>query len=98
MELRLKAAAKKIGPLLLQGLLSWPYWGFMLLVVSFVYKLNWLDHQFNVGGMNDWKRKVNYGAVILASFWTLLLGRRARWIALVIIDLVLSALIFSDLV
>ncbi|MBO9597849.1 MAG: LTA synthase family protein [Cohnella sp.] len=98
MELRLKTAVKKLGPLLLQGLLRWPYWGFMLFVLSIVYKLNWLDHQFNVGGMNDWKWKVNYGAVILSAFWTLLLGRRARWIALVIIDLALSALIFSDLV
>lgn len=98
MDKRLQAAARKLGPLLSQGLLSWPYWGFMLFVLSIVYKLNWLDHQFNVGGMNDWKWKVNYGAVTLSAFWTLLLGRRARWISLVVIDLALSALLFSDLV
>ncbi|MFC5529898.1 LTA synthase family protein [Cohnella yongneupensis] len=95
---RLKATAKKVWPLLLNGLTSWPYWGFMLFVLSIVYKLEWLDHQFNVGAMNDWKWKVNYGAAILAAFWTLLLGRRARWITLVVLDLVLSALLFSDLI
>lgn len=95
---RLTAAARKTWPLLRKGLLGWPYWGFMLFVVSIVYKLNWLDHQFDVGGMNDWKWKVNYGAVILTAFWTLILGRRARWITLVALDLALSALLFSDLI
>ncbi len=95
---RLSAGARKAWPWLTKGLRAWPYWGFGLFVLSIVYKLNWLDHQFDVGGMNDWKWKVNYGAVILTSFWTLLLGRRARWIALVALDLALSALLFSDLI
>lgn len=95
---RLTAGARKALPWLTKGLRAWPYWGFALFVLSIVYKLNWLDHQFDVGGMNDWKWKVNYGAVILTSFWTLLLGRRARWIVLVALDLALSALLFSDLI
>lgn len=98
MGVRWKHAAKQAGRWIGLWLRKWPYWGFLLYVASMVYKLEWLDHQFNVGGMNDWKWKVNYGAAMLAAFWTLLLGRRARWIALVAIDLALSALIFSDLI
>ncbi|MFD0674201.1 LTA synthase family protein [Cohnella sp. GCM10027633] len=95
---RWKHTARQAGRWIWVGLRNWPYWGFMLFVASMYYKLEWLDRQFNVGAMNDWKEKVIYGAVILTAFWTLLLGRRARWIALVALDLALSALIFSDLI
>ncbi|OXS62635.1 hypothetical protein B1A99_01910 [Cohnella sp. CIP 111063] len=77
---------------------SWPVWGIALLVVSMLYKLNELDHQFNVGGMNHWKWAVNLGAVLLASFWTIFLGVRARAVSLAALDLALSVLIFADLI
>jgi phosphoglycerol transferase MdoB-like AlkP superfamily enzyme len=63
-----------------------------------LYKLNALDHQFNVGGMNYWKWAVNLGAVLLASFWTIFLGRRARAVSLALLGLILSILLFADLI
>lgn len=69
-----------------------------MLAVSLLYKLNFLNHEFNVGEMNDWKWKVNLGAVLLASFWTIFLGRRAKALSLAILDLGLSFLLFSDLI
>ncbi|MFC6553392.1 LTA synthase family protein [Cohnella cellulosilytica] len=70
----------------------------MLLVAAMGYKLNELDHQFNVGGMNYWKWAVNFGAVLLVSFWTVFLGVRARAVGLAVLDAVLSFLIFADLI
>ncbi len=77
---------------------SWPIWGIALLVASILYKLNELDHQFNVGGMNYWKWAVNLGATLLVSFWTIFLGVRARAVSLAVLDLALSFLIFADLI
>ncbi|TVY00419.1 LTA synthase family protein [Cohnella terricola] len=77
---------------------KWPLWGIILLVASMLYKLNELDHQFNVGGMNYWKWAVNLGAAFLVSFWTVLLGRRARAVSLALLDLAVSFLMFADLI
>jgi len=77
---------------------KWPLWGIILLVASMLYKLNELDHQFNVGGMNYWKWAVNLGAAFLVSFWTVLLGRRARAVSLALLDLAVSVLMFADLI
>ncbi|RKP55096.1 LTA synthase family protein [Cohnella endophytica] len=82
---------------LLKVLQYWP-WGITLLVISVAYKLNELDHQFNVGGMNYWKWAVNIGAVLLVSFWTFFLGRRAKALSIAVLDLALSILLFSDLI
>jgi lipoteichoic acid synthase len=95
---QLRTAAYKGLQLSIRGLLLWPFWGILLLTVSMLYKLDELDHQFNVGGMNQWKWLVNLGAVLLVSFWTIFLGRRSRAISLAILDLVLSFLMFSDLI
>ncbi|QJD83791.1 LTA synthase family protein [Cohnella herbarum] len=75
-----------------------PLWGVILLAASMLYKLNELDDQFNVGGMNYWKWAVNLGAVLLVSFWTVFLGVRARAISLALLDLALSVLLFADLI
>jgi lipoteichoic acid synthase len=95
---QLQTAARKGLQLFLRGLMLWPYWGITLLVASMLYKLNKLDDQFNVGGMNYWKWAVNLGAILLASFWTIFLGRRWRAISLALLDAVLSFLLFADLI
>ncbi|MFC5700662.1 LTA synthase family protein [Cohnella faecalis] len=41
---------------------------------------------------------ITFGSIMVVSFWTLLLPRFSRWVALWILNLVLSAIIFSDLV
>jgi len=95
---QLQTAARKGVRLSLRNLRYWPYGGAMLLIVSMLYKLNWLDGQFNVGGMNHWKWEVNLGAMVLATFWTVWLGRRARAVVLAALDLLLSFSMFADLV
>ncbi|KIL37247.1 hypothetical protein SD71_00570 [Cohnella kolymensis] len=95
---QLHTASRKGLRLSLDGLRLWPYWSITLLIVSILYKLNWLDHQFNVGGMNHWKWKVNLGAMFFATFWIVFLGRHGRLIAVALVDTVLSFLLFSDLV
>src|SRR4051812_16845814 len=80
------------------GIKLWPFWGILMLTASMLYKLNKLDHEFNVGGMNHWKWTVNLGAMLLITSWTLFLGRRSKAIALAALDLVLSFLLFSDLI
>ncbi|THF79923.1 LTA synthase family protein [Cohnella fermenti] len=94
----LQTAARKGVRLSWEGIRLWPYWGAMLLIASMAYKLNWLDRQFDVGAMNHWKRTVNIGAMVLATFWTVWLGRRARAVALTVLDLVLSFIMFADLI
>jgi lipoteichoic acid synthase len=95
---QLQTAARKGIRLSLNGLQLWPFWGITLLIVSMLYKLNWLDHQFNVGGMNHWKWAVNLGALLFATFWMVFLGKRGRVIAVAIVDTALSFLLFADLV
>jgi lipoteichoic acid synthase len=95
---QLQTAARKGVRLSLEGLRYWPYWGAMLLIASMLYKLNWLDGQLNVGGMNHWKWTVNLGAMVLATFWTVWLGRRTRAVVLAVIHLLFSFIIFADLI
>ncbi|RUS48667.1 LTA synthase family protein [Cohnella sp. AR92] len=94
----LQTAARRGVRLSWEGIRLWPYWGAMLLIASMAYKLNWLDRQFDVGAMNHWKRTVNVGAMVIATFWTVWLGRRARAIALTVLDLLLSFIMFADLI
>ncbi|MFC5471764.1 LTA synthase family protein [Cohnella suwonensis] len=98
MYAQLGEGARKAFSWIVWALRLLPVWSIALLVVSIAYKLNQLDHQFNVGGMNQWKWYVNIGAAMLASFWTIFLGTRARALALAILDLALSFLMFSDLI
>lgn len=95
---QLRAISLKTGQMLIRGLQLWPFWGVMLLILSLLYKLNELDNQFNVGGMNHWKWAVNLGAIMLVSFWTLLLGRRARAVSLAALNAILSIVLFADLI
>ncbi|BBI34876.1 LTA synthase family protein [Cohnella abietis] len=95
---QIQGGARKGLHWIVRALTLWPIWGIILLAVSILYKLNELDNQFNVGGMNYWKWAVNLGAVLLVSFWTIFLGRRARALSLAILNLALSILLFSDLI
>ncbi|WP_019004139.1 LTA synthase family protein [Cohnella laeviribosi] len=95
---QLQTAARSGIRLSLRGLRKWPYGGAMLFIAAMLYKLNWLDGQLNVGGMNPWKWTVNLGAMVLATFWTVWLGRRTRAVVLACLDIVFSAVMLADLV
>lgn len=48
--------------------------------------------------MNPLDYVIAIGSLLLVSFWTLWLPRRGRLIALVVLDVLLTALIYSDMV
>ncbi|KAF6614151.1 LTA synthase family protein, partial [Paenibacillus sp. EKM208P] len=48
--------------------------------------------------MNPLDYVIAMGSLLLVSFWTLWLPRRGRLIALVVLDILLTALIYSDMV
>lgn len=95
---QLQTQARKGLRISVNGLRYFPFWAAALMIVAMLYKLAYLDRHLNVGGMNHWKWEVNLGAMLLAASWTALLGPRARMLALVVVDLLLSTVIFSDLV
>ncbi|MBW5445026.1 sulfatase-like hydrolase/transferase [Cohnella sp. CFH 77786] len=95
---QLQSAARKGLRISWNGFRYIPYGAAALLIVSMLFKLAYLDRHLNVGGMNHWKWEVNLGAMMLATFWTAFLGPRARIASIVVLDLLLSAVIFSDLV
>lgn len=95
---QLQTATRKGMRLSLDFLRYVPFWAAALLILSMLFKLAFLDRQLNVGGMNHWKWQVNLGAMLIAASWTAFLGPRARIAALLAVDALLSAVIFSDLV
>jgi lipoteichoic acid synthase len=95
---QLQTAARNSVRLSWAGVRYVPFWAALLMIAGMLLKLAYLDKHLNVGGMNHWKWEVNLGAMFLATFWTVFLGPRARIAALTIIDLLFSAVIFSDLV
>lgn len=48
--------------------------------------------------MNILDYVIAIGSLLLVSFWTLWLSRRGRLVALVVLDILLTALIYSDMV
>jgi lipoteichoic acid synthase len=95
---QLQSAARKSIRLSWDGLRYIPFWAASLMIAGMLLKLCYLDSHLNVGGMNHWKWDVNLGAMLLATFWTIFLGPRARILALTLVDFLFSCIIFSDLV
>lgn len=95
---QMQAVAKRGLRLSFDGIRIGSVWGTALLVLSMLFKLEWLDHQLDVGGMNHWKWMVNAGAMLIATCWLALLGPRARAIGITVLDLALTFVIFSDLI
>ncbi|WP_276356403.1 LTA synthase family protein [Cohnella caldifontis] len=98
MNTQMETTFRRGTRLTLNALRFFPYWAALLLIAGMLFKLYYLDRHLNVGGMNHWKWEVNLGAMLLATCWTAFLGPRARITALVVVDLILSIVIFSDLV
>ncbi|TJY43539.1 LTA synthase family protein [Cohnella pontilimi] len=95
---QLQTAARNGVRISLTGIRYVPFWAALLMIAGMLLKLAYLDRHLNVGGMNHWKWEVNLGAMFLATFWTVFLGPRARIVALILVDLLMSGIILSDLV
>lgn len=94
----IQIADRKTVRLVWNFLRLFPFWAALLMIAVMLIKLAYFDSRLNVGGMNRWKWEVNTGAMLLAAFWTAFLGPRARLLALVILDFLMSAVILADLV
>ncbi len=84
--------------------LRWPfapvqmmYWLFLIVILA---KLMYLQSNIQLPNidMNDLDKVTAVGSIILASFWVMWLPKRGRIIALIVLDVLLSLLIFADLV
>ncbi len=73
---------------------------YILFIAIMIWKLAYMHSHLHANNID--MSKLDYviaiGSVMAASFWTLWLPRRGRGIALSILNLLLTALIFSDLV
>lgn len=73
---------------------------YLLFIIFIFIKLRLIHSQLHARyiDMNMLDNIIAIGSIILISFWTLWLSPRARTIALAILNVLLTALIFSDLV
>ncbi|ANF96346.1 LTA synthase family protein [Paenibacillus bovis] len=73
---------------------------YLLFLILIMGKLIYLHSNLHVQNidMNTLDKVTALGSVLLASFWTLWLPRRGRIAALIILDVLLSFLMFADLV
>lgn len=84
--------------------LLWPFAPIRLMYLAFVIimleKLIYLQSNIHLPNidMNDLDKVTAVGSIVLASFWVIWLPKRGRIIALIVLDLLLSFLIFADLV
>lgn len=73
---------------------------YFLFIAIIIWKLGYMHSHLHANNID--MSKLDYviaiGSVMVASFWTLWLPRRGRGIALSILNLLITALIFSDLV
>ncbi len=93
------AGANRTGNMFSRMLLS-RYFGFGLFFVLMIGKLVLIHHNLHAQNidMNPLDYVIAIGSLLLVSFWTLWLSRRGRLVALVVLDILLTALIYSDMV
>ncbi|OMC71248.1 MULTISPECIES: LTA synthase family protein [unclassified Paenibacillus] len=76
------------------------YFYYLIFVILMILKLGYFHSQLNARNidMNFLDYVISFGSLLLVSFWVLWLPQRARMIALIVLDVLLSALIYADLV
>ncbi|HBU81141.1 MAG TPA: LTA synthase family protein [Paenibacillus sp.] len=83
-----------------RGLLNHPLTLYLIFLVLMLLKLMWLHHNlhaYNITmGLLD--KVIAIGSLLLLSFWTWWLPRRGMILSLVVIHLLLTALIYADMV
>ncbi|AJE50178.1 LTA synthase family protein [Paenibacillus polymyxa] len=92
-------SARRTGNMFSRLLLS-QYFGlvlFFLLMIGKLVLIHYNLHAQNID-MNPLDYVIAIGSLLFVSFWTLWLPRRGRLIALVVLDILLTALIYSDMV
>nr|WP_330163212.1 LTA synthase family protein [Paenibacillus woosongensis] len=85
---------------LIPGILRYRHLEYPLFVFALFWKLRYLHHNLNANNidMNRLDNLIAIGSLILASFWTLWLSTRARSTALALLNVLLTGVIFADLV
>lgn len=93
------SSASRTGNTFSRVLLS-RYFGLGLFFVLMIGKLVLIHYNLHAQNidMNPLDYVIAIGSLLLVSFWTLWLPRRGRLIALVVLDVLLTALIYSDMV
>ncbi|REK77498.1 LTA synthase family protein [Paenibacillus paeoniae] len=73
---------------------------FIFFAAAMLLKLYWFNKLLSVAYMDMTKTDaiIETGAILLASFWTLLLPTRGRLIALIALNLILSFILYADVI
>ncbi|GAF06458.1 LTA synthase family protein [Paenibacillus pini] len=81
-------------------LLKFRYFYYLVFLILMMYKLVHVHETLNIRNvdMNRLDDLIALGSIILVSFWTFWLPRRGQIISLIILDILLTALIYSDLI
>ncbi|MFB5760459.1 LTA synthase family protein [Paenibacillus medicaginis] len=74
--------------------------GFWIFAILILYKLGLLHSQLDAPNidMNPLDYVIAFGSLLIASFWTFWLPPRGRFTALAVLNVLLTALIYSDMV
>lgn len=85
---------------LLRNLWQYRFIEYLIFVFAIFYKLRFLHSNLHAQyiDMNRLDDLIAIGSIMILSFWTLWLPHRARSIALCVLNVLLTALIFSDLI
>ncbi|WP_440118624.1 LTA synthase family protein [Paenibacillus sp. QZ-Y1] len=83
-----------------RGLLNHPLTLYLIFLVFMLLKLMWLHHNLHAYNitMELLDKVIAIGSLLLLSFWTWWLPRRGMVISLVVLNLLLTALIYADMV
>ncbi|MFD1135536.1 hypothetical protein [Paenibacillus urinalis] len=73
---------------------------YLIFVILMILKLGYFHSQLNARNidMNFLDYVITFGSLLLVSFWVLWLPQRAAIITLIVLNVLLSALIYADLV
>lgn len=91
---------KKLAPPQMRRLFQLRYFEYALFILALFLKLRYLHNNLKVSNidMNRLDNVIAVGSIMLASFWIFWLYGRARTIALLLLNVLLSGLIFADLI
>lgn len=95
-----KFSLEKLQQRLHPAALRFRHFEYALFIIALFWKLRYLHGNLKLSNidMNQLDNIIAIGSIILASFWTLWLHGRARTMALMLLNVLLTGVIFADLV
>ncbi|WP_429367791.1 LTA synthase family protein [Paenibacillus sp. DS2015] len=85
---------------LFNRLLHFSYRNILIFIILMLYKLVLFHYSLHIHNidMNPLDYIIAVGSLMLFSFWTLWLPRREQWVSLIVLNILLTAIFYADLV